>query len=325
MKTGLIVCLSLILACARPGAGMAQSERTVSEIMPLEMPADLDPARVKLGKKLFHEPRLSGDNSISCAHCHGLDSGGVDNLKHSFGVNGAEGGINTPTVYNSGLSIAQFWNGRAPTLEDQINGPIHNPIEMNSNWDQIIAKLKEDPAYVAAFAAIYGENGLTADHIRNAIAEFERSLVTIDSPFDRYLRGDKNALSEQARKGYELFRSYGCISCHQGANVGGNMFQVLGIFGDYFRDRGNPSDADLGREAITGKPGDLHKVKVPSLHLVTLTAPYFHDGSAQTLPEAIHVMVKYQLGRQISDTDTALIIEFLKSLVGRLEPAGDRQ
>ncbi|TLS68575.1 cytochrome-c peroxidase [Mariprofundus erugo] len=323
MKTGLMICLTLILVCARSGIVLAQSERTISEIMPLEMPADLDPAKITLGKKLFHETRLSGDNSISCAHCHGLDTGGVDNLKHSFGVNGAEGGINTPTVYNSGLSIAQFWNGRAATLEDQVNGPTHNPIEMNSNWDQIIGKLKDDPAYVAAFNAIYGENGLTADHIRNAIAEFERSLVTIDSPFDRYLRGDKNALSEQARKGYELFRSYGCISCHQGANVGGNMFQVLGIFGDYFRDRGNPTDADLGRKAITGKASDLHKFKVPSLRLVTLTAPYFHDGSAQTLPEAIHVMVKYQLGRQISDADTALIIEFLKSLVGKLEPAGD--
>lgn len=325
MQRYIILCLSLFLAAVLPGTAVAQANLLVSEITPLQKPSGLDAEKVKLGKKLFHEARLSKDNSISCAHCHGLDTGGVDNLKHSFGVNGAEGGINTPTVYNAGLNLAQFWDGRAPTLEDQVNGPTHNPIEMGSNWDEIIGKLSDDPVYVTTFNRLYGKQSLNADNIRHAIAEFERSLVTVNAPFDRYLQGDADALTASAKKGFELFRSYGCISCHQGANIGGNMFQVLGVFGDYFKDRGGLTVADKGRIAVTGRSTDERKFKVPSLRLVTLTAPYFHDGSAQTLPQAIGIMAKYQLGRELPEQDVLLIIEFLKSLVGELEVPGETQ
>lgn len=284
-------------------------------IQPVPYPDGLNSDKVSLGERLFHETRLSGDNSISCASCHVLDSGGVDGLPHSFGVNDIEGDINTPTVFNSGLNYSQFWDGRAATLEEQINGPISNPKEMASNWPEVISRLKADQGYAASFAAIY-ENGINADNIRDAIATFERSLNAVDSRFDQYLRGDDQAITDDERKGYELFKSYGCVACHQGQNVGGNMFQKLGIMGDYFADRGNETEADLGRFNVTRDKMDRHVFKVPSLRLSVLTAPYLHDGSAETLQAAIEVMAEYQLGRNIPDQDTGLIIKFLHALTG---------
>ncbi|MDQ6992327.1 MAG: cytochrome c peroxidase [Mariprofundus sp.] len=298
--------------------GEAQSVDSEHGITPLQQPSDLDAGKVALGKQLFTETRLSKDGSISCAHCHLLEAGGADGLKFSFGVNGAEGKINTPTVYNAGLNRAQFWDGRAETLEEQIDGPIHNPLEMASNWPHIVSELQADAVYRKLFTILYGEAGLTANHVKDAIAEFERSLVSVKSPFDRYLQGDDDAITAEAKQGYQLFSSYGCISCHQGANVGGNLFQKFGIFGDYFKDRGNITAADRGRQAVTGRARDLHRFKVPSLRLVSMTPPYFHDGSANTLPEAIRVMAKYQLGRTIADEDIALIVAFLSSLAGEM-------
>lgn len=309
----------IVSLCFSSSQAISQRNGFDSDIVPLQAPVGLDKNKVALGKQLFHERRLSKDDAISCAHCHGLDTGGVDNLRHSFGVNGGEGGVNTPTVYNTGLNLSQFWDGRSPTLEDQVNGPTHNPVEMASNWKEIIGKLKADPSYVDIFNRLYGQKGLTADNIRHAIAEYERSLVTVDSPFDRYLQGDLTAISSDARKGYTLFQDYGCTSCHQGANVGGNMYQVMGVFGDYFKNRRNPTDADLGRYNVTGRESDRGKFKVPSLRLVTLTAPYFHDGSVKDLSEAIRVMAKYQLGRTIPDDEIKLIVAFLHSLVGKLD------
>ena len=308
----------LILSANTPAIAITVNDYE-SPISPLQRPSQLDANKVTLGDRLFHEPRLSGDDSISCAHCHNLESGGgTDNLPHSFGVNGGEGGVNTPTVYNAAYNLAQFWDGRAASLEEQIDGPTHNPVEMASNWKQIIEKLSSDRSYLQSFKKIYGQQEITAAHIKDAIATFERSLVTINSPFDRFISGDKEALNEDAKAGYQLFQSYGCISCHQGSNIGGNMFQKLGVFGDYFKDRGNITNADRGRFAVTGLAGDNQKFKVPSLRLVTLTAPYFHDGSVATLTEAIRIMAKYQLGRKMPDKDIKLIISFLESLVGEL-------
>ncbi len=284
-------------------------------IQPLPAPRGLDTDKVALGEILFHEPRLSVDNTISCAHCHNLNTAGVDGQTHSVGVDGMEGEVNSPTVFNSSLHIAQFWDGRADTLEDQIDGPVHNPKEMGSNWPQIIKKLNADREYVSAFKKSYPE-GITIHSIKDAIATFESSLVTINSPFDRFLLGEKNAISENAKAGYQLFKDYGCVACHQGANAGGNMFQVLGVMRDYFADRGNITKADLGRFNVTGLEQDKHVFRVPCLRLVTLTAPYFHDGSAKTLHDAIHVMAKYQLGREMPDKDEKLIVEFLHTLVG---------
>lgn len=276
---------------------------------------DLDSSKVLLGEQLFQDARLSKDNTISCFSCHSLATGGVDNKAHSLGVNGAEGDINAPTVFNSAFNFVQFWDGRAPTLEDQIDGPVNNPKEMASSWPEVIAKLSRDNAYPGRFSAIY-RDGITAANIKDAIATYERSLITPNSPFDRYLHGNEKALSEQAGRGFKLFQSYGCSACHQGINLGGNMYEKMGLMADYFADRGGQTDADLGRYKLNHQIQSLHEFKVPSLRNVARTAPYFHDGSVDSLRQAVVIMAKYQLGRPVPDDDIDALVAFLESLTG---------
>jgi cytochrome c peroxidase len=218
------------------------------------------------------------------------------------------------------LNFRQFWDGRAETLDDQIEGPIHNPTEMATDWPPILAKLRADSEYVTAFRAIYA-NKIDIFAVKDAIATFERSLITPDSRFDRFLRGNRNALSVQEKEGYRLFKENGCSSCHQGVLAGGNMFEKFGIVGDYFGDRGHVTKADLGRYNITGRDEDRYRFKVPGLRNVARTAPYFHDGSAQSLEEAVEVMARYQLGRQLSANDLQRIVQFLETLNGTLPGA----
>ncbi len=285
-------------------------------ILPIPAPPAEDPRKIALGKRLFQDPQLSKDKTISCERCHRLAEGGHDPRPFSKGVGGALGSVNAPTVYNSGLNLAQFWDGRAVNLEEQVNAPLQNPVEMAMNWPEVLRRLRADAGYQQAFRALYPD-GISAANVRDAIAAFERSLLTWNAPFDRWLRGDETALSPQALRGYELFRSYGCIACHQGANVGGNLYQEMGAMGDYFADRGTPiTQSDLGRFNVTHQPEDRHFFKVPSLRLAVRTAPYFHDASAKTLEEAIRIMGRYQLGREIPAEDIAPIIAFLQSLVG---------
>lgn len=281
----------------------------------------LDPKIVALGRRLFHEARLSIDDKVSCASCHDLANGGDDGRARAVGVSGKLGKVNAPTVYNAALNFVQFWDGRAATLEDQVNGPLTNPLEMGSTWDQALEKLRGDPYYSAAFASIYPD-GLTAANVRGAIADFERTLVTRGSAFDRWLGGDEAAFSSEAREGYETFKAVGCIACHQGQNVGGNMFQRFGVLGDYFKDRGAVTEADYGRYNVTHDENDRYVFRVPSLRNVEFTAPYFHDASAQTLPAAVQVMARYQLGRKLSPEQVTAIIAFLKSLSGPMAAAG---
>lgn len=309
---GLVTFLLFILSSALPADSM---DRFIEPIQPIPQTVRIDARKVDLGDRLFHDERLSGDNSISCAHCHALDQGGVDGIRHSFGVEGREGPINSPTVFNSGLNFVQFWDGRAVTLEDQVEGPVHAGKEMDSNWSQVIQKLSADKKYPGDFKAIY-RDGMTSENIKNAIAEFERSLNTPNSRFDRYLRGEADAISDDEKTGYTLFKDYGCVACHQGSNVGGNMYQTFGVMGNYFKDRGSVTKVDYGRYNVTGNEKDRYVFKVPSLRLVTLTAPYFHDGSEEKLEDAIKVMAKYQLGRKIPDEDIRLIIIFLHTLAG---------
>jgi cytochrome c peroxidase len=245
-----------------------------------------------------------------------LAEGGDDNRRHSNGVNGAQGGINAPTVFNSGFNFVQFWDGRAATLEAQIDGPVNNPVEMASDWPQVINKLQQDSRYREVFSDLY-QDGISADNIKDAIATFERSLVTPDSRFDRYLKGEQTALSSAEKNGYLLFQSYGCIACHQGINLGGNMFERMGMMADYFGDRGNITRADQGRFNVTQREADRYYFRVPSLRNVDRTAPYFHDGSVTDLPEAVRVMAKYQLGRAMPEEDLRDIVLFLKSLNGK--------
>ena len=294
-----------------------QAQRLPEPLHPLPK-VNLDPAKVALGQRLFHDPRLSRDDSLSCASCHNLNQGGDDQQRVSTGVGGAQGPINAPTVFNSGFNFSQFWDGRAASLEDQIDGPVQAPIEMGSKWSDVVAKLRQDPSYQSAFTTLYPGDGIQRHTIKDAIATFERSLVT-PSRFDQYLLGNAEAISADEKKGYSLFKSYGCIACHQGANIGGNMYQYFGVMGNYFQDRGNITEADYGRYNVTGKEKDRFKFRVPSLRNVALTAPYFHDGSAQTLHEAVAVMAKYQLGRNLPAQDLNLIVKFLESLTGKLD------
>jgi cytochrome c peroxidase len=284
-------------------------------IQPIPLHLELDQGKVGLGKQLFYEPKFSSDNTVACSSCHNLALGGADQLQHPVGINNTVGYINTPTVFNSGFNFRQFWNGRAASLEEQVSGPVHNPIEMASNWDEVISKLNASPEYVAAFQKLYPD-GITANNITDAIATFERSLYTPNSRFDQYLRGDTNALTPQEQEGYRLFKAFGCVSCHQGVNVGGNMYQRMGIVRDYFAQRGNIIEADLGRFVITGSEEDRYVFKVPSLRMAALTPPYFHDGSTPTLDGAVQVMAYYQLGRSISDKQIDLLVQFLKTLPG---------
>jgi cytochrome c peroxidase len=301
-----------------PGTNAVVRPRNREPIRPIPQSLPLDPAKVALGHKLFDEKMLSHDDTVSCASCHNLKTGGVDGRVHSVGINQAEGVINAPTVFNSGLHFKQFWDGRADSLEDQIDGPTQATNEMGSTWPEILSKLEHSSAYVAAFKQVYPD-GLQRQNVKNAIAEFERSLITPNSRFDRYLRGDATAVTADEKEGYLKFKTYGCITCHQGVEVGGNMFQPLGVLGDYFGDRGNVTKADFGRFNVTGNEDDKFVFKVPSLRNVALTAPYFHDGSAKTLEQAVATMAKYQLGRELPPKDQEQIILFLKTLTGEYE------
>ncbi len=285
-------------------------------IKPIPLEIKLNPDKVALGNKLFEETLLSDSHAMSCAICHNINKGGIDGgLVNSIGRNGLDLHINTPTVFNSLFNFKQNWNGRFASLEEQIEASILNPKDMGEDWDNVVKKLQQVAEYVNKFNSIY-ENGITKDNIINAIATYERSLYTPNSRFDKYLRGDKTAITKKEEQGYNIFKAYGCISCHQGVNVGGNLFQKFGVFGNYFADRGNINNQDYGRFNITKNEDDRYVFKVPSLRNITLTPPYFHDGSAPNLEAAIGIMAKYQLGREISSKNIKLIIEFLQTLTG---------
>ena len=295
-----------------------------SAILPIpSLPQEEESGKVRLGEKLFNDAQLSGDGTISCASCHILAHGGDDGQKVSIGMGGAHGEVNAPTVFNSIFNFRQFWDGRAANLQEQVSGPLNNIAEMASSWQIAIRRVSDNPEYRAAFKREYGE--ISEQTITDALVRFEATLRTPNAPFDRYLNGDTSAINDEAKEGYRRFTDYGCISCHQGINVGGNFFQRFGVMGDYFADRGNPTKADLGRYNVTGQEEDRYVFKVPGLRNVAVTAPYFHDGSAATLDQAIDVMGRYQLGRELSEEDRRYLVAFLESLTGehrgaRLKP-----
>ena len=285
-------------------------------LKPLPAIPVLDPAKVELGRQLFNEPRLSVNNTLSCASCHQLAFGGADNKSFSLGFDGKPVALNTPSVFNASLNFKQFWNGRVDTLQAQIEQVVISPVEMGSDWKTVVQNLSALPAYQNAFKQAYPD-GVTAANVQNALATYERTLLTPDSRFDQYLLGNTDILTIQEKYGYQRFKDYGCIACHQGVNIGGNMFQKFGVMGDYFKVRGNPLESDLGRYLLTQDEDDRHVFKVPSLRNVAVTPPYFHDASAKTLEEAVDVMFKYQLGRTPSQEDKDLIVQFLKTLTGQ--------
>ena len=218
--------------------------RISEPIQPIPGVLNLNPKKVALGERLFHEPLLSGDGTVSCASCHNLETGGVDRKPRSTGINGAVGRINTPTVFNAGFHSKLFWDGRVETLEAQIDGPLMTQHEMSSSWETVITNLERSESYRRAFAAVYPE-GINENTVKDAIATFERSLYTPNARFDSFLRGDDTAITADEKAGYRLFKTYGCVKCHQGMTVGGNHFDTFGVIGDYFADRGEDHKGGL--------------------------------------------------------------------------------
>lgn len=295
-------------------------ERKTKVLQPIYTTFETDADKAELGKVLYHDTRLSGDNSVSCASCHSLDTGGVDRLVTSVGIHGQVGGINAPTVFNAVYNKLQFWDGRAADLQDQAGGPPFNPIEMGSmDWDEIVDKLSQDPEMVAMFKKVYSGE-INGNNITDAIAEFEKTLTTPNSRFDQYMMGDTQALDSHEKYGLMLFKKYDCQTCHAGEAMGGETFETMGMKADYFAERGTDmTDADLGRYNFTGNKEDKHKFKVPTLRNIELTPPYFHDGHADTLEKAIYDMGKYQVGVEMSDEEVDAIKAFLKTLTGDYE------
>lgn len=304
----------------------AAAGRTDEPITPL--PTNIEhSARSRLGERLFHDPRLSRGGRFACSFCHQREKGGADGESFSLGLDGRPLEFNTPTIFNVGFNFRFNWRGNFRTLEDQNEAALLDPNLMGGRWDSLLAGITADPDYEKAFAGAYGD-GIGREHVLDALAAYEESLVTPNARFDQYLRGEQGAITKDEEHGYQLFKSYGCISCHQGVNVGGNLFQKFGIFADPFAGRPASTEADLGRFAITGNPADRHVFRVPSLRNVAVTAPYLHDGSAGSLEDAVDIMARNQLGLTLAKPDVALIVKFLHTLTGEFrghslaEPAG---
>lgn len=301
----------LCLAMAFCGALFANNA-----ILPVPEAPKEQPEKVQLGDRLFHDKRLSSDNTISCASCHDLAHNGADRRPFSVGVGGTLGRIRSPSVYNSQLNHVQFWDGRARDLESQADGPVHDRVEMASNWEEVVNKLSQDPDVLKQFSVVFPD-GITPTNIRNVLASFQRTLMLTNAPFDRWLAGDETAINAQEQRGYEKFRDFGCISCHQGANVGGNMFARMGSLENYFALKGEAiSQADLGRFNVTGQEHHRYVFKVPGLRTASLNSFFFHDSSADTLEDAIVTMARFQLGRELTEVDIKEIAAFIRSLTG---------
>lgn len=296
---------------------LAAAEFANEPVRPIHDSIPVDIRKVILGDMLFHDTRLSADNTVSCATCHSLNTAGVDNKQFSVGIKEQVGGVNAPTVFNAHYNFVQFWDGRAATLAAQAGGPPLNPIEMgHKSFDDICKVLSEDKAFEKVFMEVYPE-GFTEATITDAIQEFERTLITPNSRFDKYLKGDKNILTAEEINGYDLFKKYNCATCHVGENLGGQSYELMGMRADYFGDRGTEiTFEDHGRNKETKTERDMHRFKVPGLRNIELTGPYFHDGTKKTLEEAVIDMAKYEVGVNLTESETADIVKFLKTLTG---------
>ena len=280
-------------------------------VQPVPAAKPKHPAMVELGKKLYFDPRLSMSGFISCNSCHNLSMGGTDNLATSIGHNWQQGPINAPTVLNSSMNLAQFWDGRAANLKAQAGGPIANPGEMAFTHELAVGVLNSILAYKAEFKKVFGKDSANIDMVTDAIAAFEETLVTPNSRFDQWLKGNKKALSANEVAGYKLFKDSGCTACHYGPALGGASFQKMGLVAEY-----DTKSKVAGVAGLTGKDADRMKFKVPTLRNVEMTYPYFHDGAVWTLEEAVDIMGKLQLGRTYSKEEIARIVAFLKTLTG---------
>lgn len=286
-------------------------------IKPIPLTMQMDAAKVDLGKTLFVDTRFSKNNTVACVSCHLFEAGGAHPAAKPIGAAGKPHALNSPSAFNVAFNFKQLWSGGVDSVEAVVDRVVKSPLVFDSSWEQVIGKLAQDKPFEARFKKVY-RSGLTPANLSNALGEYNRSLITPNARFDKYLRGDANAISADEKAGYALFKKYGCVACHQGMNIGGNMYQTFGVMNDYFKNRGDVKDADMGRFNFTKRESDRFVFKVPSLRNVALTAPYFHDGSAATLTEAVDVMFKVQLGRPASAEDRDLIVKFLGTLNGEL-------
>jgi len=311
-------------------AMMAGSQSAVAawEALPDTAPAPDDnpttAAKVELGKMLYMDPRFSSTGTVSCNSCHNVMEGGDDSRTFSMGVHGKQGGRNSPTVWNSAFHSVQFWDGRADLLEDQAKGPVTNPVEMGmSDIEKAMDRVRAIPGYEPYFEEAFGKDSMTVDNAAKAVAAFERTLITPNSPYDRYVKGDKKAMTAQQVRGMETFESVGCTSCHSGAAFNGpkmpfgqGFYSKFPTFADNEFEKKYKFSADKGREEVTGKAADANMFRVATLRNITDTAPYFHNGAVNDLSEAVRVMAKTQLNRDLKDAEVKDIVAFLSALTG---------
>ena len=308
---------SLVSAVALAGT---VSVASAWEALPTKAPAPADnpttAAKVKLGQMLYHDPRLSSTGTVSCASCHNTMLGGEDNRSVSMGVNGQTGGRSAPTVWNSAFNTVQFWDGRAASLEDQAAGPVTNPIEMGmKNWNMVAKRLQSIDGYQEYFDKAFGPDSISKDTATKAIAAYERTLITPNSPYDRYVKGDKSAMTAQQVSGMNKFKEIGCSGCHSGPAFNGpGTFQKFPVFSNgYFAAQ---FKKDKGRYEVTKNKEDEHFWKVPTLRNIALTAPYFHNGKTKTLKTAVKLMAKMQANKDLSIQEISDIVAFLNALTG---------
>jgi cytochrome c peroxidase len=305
-----LLCFTVMLLLCR-----ATTAETLEPLAPLPLTVPENKERTALGERLFHDRRLSGQGKRSCATCHPLDRGAMDGRVRAEAADGRSQLRNTPSLFNVGFNFFYNWDGVVTTLEAHTEKVMLNPKIMNATWPALLANLRADPDYKKAFDAAY-PNGLAQANIVDAVVSFERILITPNSRFDRFLRGETNVLNAAEQEGHHLFNSLGCVACHQGINIGGNLFQKFGIFA---KPKDNPKVSDDGRYAVTKNDRDKGVYRVPSLRNVAVTAPYFHDGRAATLEEAVDTMARDQLGRPLASKERSALIQFLNTLTGEYQ------
>jgi cytochrome c peroxidase len=302
-------------------APRAKAQEALPDKPPIPADNPMTAEKIELGKKLFFDPRLSAPGTISCNSCHNVMAGGDDQRSLSLGFRSQLGARNAPTVWNAAYQSIQFWDGRAPSLEEQAKGPLINPVEMGMKSHNLIitSRIDKISGYQEEFKKVFGgKDPVTIDNTAKAIAAYERTLITPNSPFDRYIKGDKKAMSQAAVEGFDTFKKVGCTSCHMGANFSGPalpmgtaFFQNFPKFPDAAIDKKYGFLKDKGRAQVTKKKGDEHLFRVPSLRNVALTAPYFHNGKVKRLEEAVRIMGKLQLNKTLSKTEIRSIVTFL--------------
>jgi cytochrome c peroxidase len=289
---------------------------------PLPLAVGGGPA-AELGKKLYADSIMSIDGTLTCFSCHDVEKGGTDGLPTAQVASRATGQINTGTIFNLAFNFRFNWNGKFVTLLNHINGPVTGKDLMGMSWPVLLERVQGIDEYRRMFRDVY-DDGVTIENIQHAVTEYQLSLVTPNAPFDRYLRGNLDALDEEEKEGLKLFKSLGCVSCHQGINIGGNLFSEIGVMGNYFADResegrGGLVDADFGRYQVTKQEEHKHVFRVPSLRNVACTGPYFHDGSIEELEDVVEAMGRYQLGRRLTKEEKSLLVRFLRTLTGEYE------